>query len=225
MWRIIRAEVSYHKYVFLFFLALMPALIVHEMHGPAERIPPAILIWMLVFLPVNTWVSVRAKDKRELQYMQLPVAAWEIGAARISIVLASGLASAALYAVLHLALVPAAPFHIKAFLASTLGVLLLYSLVFIVSDRVVGSRALSDAKTWIVILLCFMVLGNLYLLIATRRLRRSGGPPPFFIRALEYLFEHHPFSTDLRTTVTICVVIALALLSILSFTRRKTQIA
>lgn len=225
MWRIVRAEVSYHRYVFLFFLALMPALIVHEMRGPVERIPPGVLIWLLVFLQVNTWASVRAKDKRELQYMQLPVASWKIGAARIAVVLATGLASAALYAALHLGLAPTTPFHIKAFLASTLGVLFLYSLVFIVSDRVVGSRAFADAKTWMVVLLGFTVLGNIYLLIATRRFRRSGGAPPLFIRWLEYLFEHHPFSTDLHTTVTICVVIALALLSILSFTRRKTQFA
>ena len=225
MWRIVRSEVSYHKYIFLVFLALMPALILHEMHGPVERIHPALLIWMLVFLPVNTWVSMRAKDKRELQYMQLPVAAWRIGAARIVVVLGSALVSTGLYAGLHKVFVPDAPFHFNAFLVSTLGVLFLYSLVFIIGDRVVGSRTLRDSKTWITVVLAFMVLGNVYLLLVTRRARRSTGQAPFFIRAIGYIFEHHPFSSDLHTTVTVCVVIALSLLSILSFTRRRTQIA
>jgi hypothetical protein len=188
MWRIVRAELSYHRYIFLVFLAMMPALIVHEMRGPVERIPPAILIWMLVFLPVNTWVSLRAKDKRELQYMQLPIAAWKIGAARVAVVLASALASAALYAILHLALVPDAPFHLKAFSVCTLSVLFLYSLVFIVMDRVVGSRRLNDARIWITIFAAFMLLGNVYLLLLARRTRRSGGAPPLFFRALHYLF-------------------------------------
>ena len=225
MWRIIRAEVSYHKYIFLVFLALIPGLIVHEMRGPVERVHPALIIWMLVFLPVNTWVSVRAKDKRELQYTQLPIAAYKIGAARIALVLGSALATTAVYSVLHFIVVPDAPFHLRAFLVSIAGVLFLYSLVFIIMDRVVGSRTLRDGKVWITIVLAFMVLGNVYLLIATRRLRRAGGEPPFFIKVIEYVFEHHPFSTDVHTAVTVCVVIALALLSIVSFTRRKTQVA
>ncbi len=225
MWRIIRAEVSYHRYIFLTFLALMPLVILHEMMGPVERIPPVVLIWLLVFLQVNTWVSVRAKNKHELQYMQMPVPAWEIGAARIMVVLGSALASAALYVALHLLFARSAPIHIKAFFAVTLIVMFIYSLVFIATDRLVGSRFMRDSKLWITIFLGFMVLGNVYMLFATRRLRRSGGAPPAFIRALDYVFEHHPFSTDLHTTVTVCAVIALSLLSIFSFTRRKTQIA
>ena len=225
MWNIIRAEVSYHRYIFLAFLALIPLLVVHEMMGPVERIPPAIAIWMIVFLPVNTWVSVRAKDKRELQYMQMPVEAYKIGVARILMVLGSALASTAVYLALHMLFAQSAPLHIKAFFASTLTVLFIYSLVFIVADRIVGNRALSDAKIWISIILGFMVLGNLYMLLLSRRSHRSGGAPPAFIRALGYVFEHHPFSTNLHTTVTICVVTALVVLSVVSFTRRKTQFA
>jgi len=225
MWNIIRAEVSYHRYIFLTFLAFVPLLIVHEMMGPAERIPPAIVIWMIVFLPVNTWVSVRAKDKRELQYMQMPVKAYKIGMARILMVLGSALASTAVYLALHMIFAQSAPLHLGAFFASTLAILFIYSLVFIVGDRVVGHRGLSDAKIWISIFMGFMVLGNLYLLLLTRRARRSGGEPPAFIRALGYVFEHHPFSTNLHTTVTVCVVAALVVLSVVSFTRRKTQFA
>jgi hypothetical protein len=225
MWSIIRAEVSYHKYIFLIFLALMPALIVYETIGPVEVVHPGIIIWMLVFLPVNTWVSVRAKDKRELQYMHLPVKAWEIGAARILIVLGSAVASTALYLALHLLFAHSAPLHLKVFLVSLLGVLFLYSMVFIVMDRVVGNKTLRDGKTWITILLAFMVLGNVYLLLLTRRARHTAGEPPLFLKLIEYIFKHHPFSTDVHTAVTICVVIALALLSIFTFTRRRTQFA
>jgi len=223
MWRIIRAEVSYHKYIFLGFLAGMPLLIVHELAGPAEMIHPALIIYMLVLLPVNFWVSLRAKQKAELQYTQLPIPAWEIGAARVVMVLGTALISFALYMVLHVVVAPSAPLHYKAFLVSTAGVLFLYSLVFIIMDLVMGNRHLQDAKIWITIILAFMVIGNVYLLIATRRIRRETGEPPFFIKAIEYIFEHHPFSTDLHTTVTVCIVVALALLSIFSFTRRKTQ--
>ena len=223
MWRIIRAEVSYHKYMFLAFLAAMPALIIHEMIGPVERVHPAFIIWMLVFLPVNFWVAFRAKDKRELQFMQLPVKAWEIGAARVIVVLGSALVSTALYTALHVIVTPSAPLHIKAFLVSVAGVTFLYSIVFIVTDRVLGYRGLSDAKIWITVIMAFMVVGNLYLLLATRRMRRAGGEPPLFIRAISYFFEHHPFSTNLHTTVTVCVIVALALLSVWTFTRRKTQ--
>jgi hypothetical protein len=225
MWNIIRAEVSYHRYIFLAFLALTPLLIVHEMMGPVERIPPAIGIWLIVFLPVNTWVSVRAKDKRELQYMQMPVEACKIGVARILMVLGSALASTAVYLTLHMIFAQSAPLNINAFFVSTLAVLFIYSLVFIVGDRVVGNRALSDAKIWISILMGFMVLGNIYLLLLSRRLHRSGGEPPAFIRALGYIFEHHPFSSNLHTAVTICVVTALVVLSVVSFTRRKMQFA
>lgn len=225
MWRIIRTEVSYHKYIFLAFLAMMPALVVHEMMGPVERVHPVFIIWMLVLLPVNIWVSVRAKDKRELQYTQLPVPAREIGAARIVIVLGSALVSTAVYTVLHVIVAPSAPLHLRPFLISILAVLFIYSLVFIVSDRALGYRRLRDAKIWITMFLGFVMLGNVYLLLLTKRARRTGGEPPLFIEAIDYVFEHHPFSSNLHTTVTICVVVALALLSIASFTRRKTQFA
>jgi|GEM_PF-2546765 len=223
MWRIIRAEASYHKWLFLGFLAAMPGLIIHEMIGPVERVHPAFLIWILIFMPINFWVSFRAKDKRELQYTQLPVKVREIGAARILMVLGSALVSTALYTVLHVIVTPSAPLHIKAFLVSILSVVFLYSLVFIIMDRVMGHPRLGDAKTWIVVIMGFMVLGNVYALIATRRLRRVGGEPPFFIKIIEYVFEHHPFSSDLHTTVTVCVVVGLAIFSVWSFTRRKTQ--
>ena len=225
MWRIIRAELTYHKLVFLPFLALIPALIVFEIHGPVERIGPGVLIWVLLFLPVNTWVSLRAKDKRELQYIQLPVAAWKIGLARIAVVLAPTLASMALYVLLHMSLAPSAPIHLKAFFASTLAVLFLYSIVFIVQDRIVGNRWLRDGKVWIMAAVALMLLGNVYLLVITRRARGFRDNPPLFIRVLDYVFRHHPFSTDSSTAVTTCVVVAFALLSIVSFIRRKTQIA
>jgi hypothetical protein len=223
MWHIIRAEALYHKYLFLAFLALMPALVLHEMSGPVERVHPAFLIWMLVFLPVNFWVSLRSKDKRELQYSQLPIRPAEIGAARVAMVVASALASMALYLVLHVIVAPSAPLHLGAFLVSGVTVLFIYSVIFIVSDRLVGNRTLSDAKVWITIILGFIVLGNLLLLMGTRSARRSGGEPPAIARALSYFFEHHPFSTDLHATVTVCIVVSLAVLSIWSFTRRKTQ--
>lgn len=223
MWRIIRAEVSYHKYLFLVFLALMPALVLHEKAGPTESLHPVFLIWMIVFLPVNFWVSLRAKDKRELQYSELPIRPVEIGAARIAVVVGSALVSTALYLLLHAIVAPSAPLHAGAFLVSTVTVLFIYSLVFIVSDRLVGSQKLSDAKIWITIVLGFIVLGNVVLLMATRGARRAGGEPPMIARALSYFFEHHPFSTSLHTTVTVCVVLTLAALSVFSFTRRRTQ--
>jgi hypothetical protein len=193
------------------------------MIGPVERVHPAFLIWMFVFLPVNFWVAFRAKDKRELQFMQMPIRAWEIGAARVLVVLGSALVSTAVYMVLHVIVTPSAPLHIKAFLVSVAGVVFLYSVVFIVTDRVLGHRGLADAKIWITVVLAFMVLGNLYLLVATRRARRLSAEPPLFIKAISYFFEHHPFSTSLHTTVTVCVVVALALLSVWTFTQRKTQ--
>ena len=225
MWRIIRAEISYHRFIFLPFLALIPALIVFEVHGPVERVHPALIIWVLLFLPVNTWVSLRAKDRRELQYTQLPIAAWQIGTARVAVVLVTALASTVVYTLLHATLAPSAPLHLKAFLAGTLGILFLYSIVFIVQDRLVGNRWLKDGKVWIMALLSLTLLGNVYLLVMTRRARDSGANPPLLIKAVGYIFKHHPFSTDLSTAVTACVVLAIALLSILSFTRRKTQIA
>jgi hypothetical protein len=225
MWRIIRAELGYHRSVFLPVLVLIPALIVFEMRGPVERITPALLIWMLLLLPVNTWVSLRAKDKRELQYMQLPVAAWQIGAARIAVVLMFAFASTAVYALFHVTLAPSAPLYIRAFLASSLAVVFMYSIVFIVQDRLVGSSWLRDAKVWIMALAALMLLGNVYLLVITRRARNLRTSPPLFIRALDYVFKHHPFSTDLSIAVTTCVVLVVAMLSVLSFIRRKTQIA
>jgi hypothetical protein len=225
MWRIIKAELIYHKFVFLPFVALVPALIVFEMRGPVERVAPGLIIYMLLLLPVNTWVSLRAKDKRELQYMQLPIAAWRIGMARIAIVFAPALVSMALYTVLHLSLAPSAVIRFKAFFASTLGVVFIYSIVFIVQDRIVGNRWLRDSKVWIMAAVALMLVGNVYLLVITRRARGFGDDPPLFIRMLGYVFRHHPFSTDVSTAVTTCVVVALALLSVISFTRRKTQIA
>ena len=60
MWRLVRAEFIHHKYLFLVSFGLAPLAIAYDVLQPARVPPSGILIWLLMFLTVNTWVSLRA---------------------------------------------------------------------------------------------------------------------------------------------------------------------
>lgn len=224
MWHIVKGEFLYHRLLFAISLVLTPFIIAYELTGLEDAPGVGLFMWLLMFLTVNTWVSMQAKEKRDIMYVQLPLPVWQVGLARLMVVTMTCLGISTLCAALHLAAVRTVPLALKPFLTATTAILFLYSLVFIVRDHVIGNKHLRDAKLWVLLGLGLMAVGNVYLLLVTKKAAYAGEAPPFFLRAVGYLFVHHPFSTPAKTVFSVTLTLALAVLSTSTFTRRKTHV-
>ena len=82
MWRIVRAEFLYHKFIFILFLGLTPLVVLFRTMWYEEADTSSVMVWVLLFLTVNTWVSLKLKEKRDVLYVLSPLPVWQVGLAR-----------------------------------------------------------------------------------------------------------------------------------------------
>ena len=222
MWRILKAEIKYNRTNFLLFLIMIPVVLIYAVYRPSGM--PHFIVWLMAFLMVNTWNALRIREKREFQLVQLPVSVRELALARMLMVLISPAIFVGVYAALYFTANPGGAINLRVVLTLYGLIVILFSLAFIFRDRFIGGKLLKQGKTAVMILVGLGVVANIYGLIAFRRARDSNGPPPAFIRALVYVFENNPSTTNMRTVVFVAVSLGLAFLTIVTFRRRRTYI-
>jgi len=238
MWRILRAEFAYSRINYVIFLVFIPMLLIFGLYRPSSS--ALYVAWLATFLMINGWNATRIKEKRELQLAQLPVASPEVALVRLLMVSVPPAFILLLYVAVHLLLRPSLPVPADAGIAIPVSnwlsmpvralltlyglVVLVFSLIFIFRDTFLGTRFLKQGKILLVILIGFGVAANIYGIALARRVSATGAQPPAAIRALGYLIENNPSTTTARTLVFLVVCLACALLSILTFTRRRTHL-
>jgi hypothetical protein len=222
MWRILKAEIKYNRTSFVLFLITIPVVLIYAAYTPSGL--PHFIAWLMAFLMVNTWNALRIREKREFQLVQLPVSVRQLALARMLMVILSPAIFVGIYAVIQSAVDPKGQTNLRALLTLYGLIVLIFSLAFVFRDRAIGSKLLKQGKIAIVALGGLGVAANIYALVVFRRLSDSSGPPPAFIRALAYVLENNPSTTNSRTIVFLVVSLALALLTVVTFVRRRTYI-
>jgi len=238
MWRILRAEFSYSRVGYLSFLVLIPMTLIFGLFRPS---PSALYItWLMTFLMINIWNASRIREKRELQLAQLPINSRNMALARVLLVALPAALVLLIYMLIHALMSPALPvspdpgavagplgglaFPLRGLLTLYGLVVLVFSLAFIFRDTFLGTRYLKHGKIVLVLLIGLGVAANVYGIIAFRQARETGASPPEIIAAIGYLIDNNPSTTTARTIVFLAVCLASALLSMVTFTRRRTHL-
>ena len=222
MWQILKAEIAYNRLNHLGFLLLIAPLLAYS--SVRESAAPAILAWVLMFLMVNNWNAFRIREKRSLQLVQLPVAVRSVGLARFLLIVFLSGSFMLVYALLQAVFTPETATGARVILCLFGLTVSIFALGLIFRDRFVGTKALGRGKVLLVTVLGLVVFANFYFLILARRASTTGAEPPAFVRALRFAIAHNPANTAAGTAVLVTVGLALGLLSVITFARRKTHV-
>jgi hypothetical protein len=223
MWRLIKSEFKYNWINFSLFLAAIPLLFLVQLRY--RDIGASFFSFILLVLMINTWNALQIREKRDFQYIQLPLPIRRLALARILIVLISCAAFVGLFVVLHLAFLRAAPVNTRLFLTILGLVVSVFSLAFMFRDRFLGSKALMRGKVVLVTLLAGTLLLNIMTWMAINQAKRQGSEPPGITRVFEFVEQHSPTASNLNTAIFLAVSLGLAYLTIETFARRRSQIS
>jgi hypothetical protein len=222
MWHILRAEIAYNRLNYAFFLLLLVPVLAYD--AARESATPTFLAWLFMFLMVNNWNAFRIREKRSFQLAQLPVAARTVGMARFALLAFFSGSYAAIYALLRLIAIPEDPIGGRIILSIFALTVTIFALVLMFRDRFVGTKALVQGKTFLVVILGLAVAANFYGIIVARRASQAGAGTPGFVKVMEFASAHNPAATVSGTAVFVAASLGLGLLSVLTFARRRTHV-
>ena len=221
MWNILRAELSYSKFAFAVFFATIPLLVIlNVLSGGGERI---YVTWFVILMAINYWNAKRIKEKRDFHLAQLPLPMKDIGRARAIIVILT----AATYLIVHWGVRGAAGrggiglMH-AAFVFGL--VVSIYSGLLIFRDRYVGTKSLIHGKILLIVILGVLFGVGFYAMIVTEEAAETGGEPPAFLRAFDYVIRNNPLNNPVFMLCFVAASLVLAYVSVITFQRRKTNI-
>jgi LPXTG-motif cell wall-anchored protein len=220
MWRIVEAEIRYNRLNFIFFLALVVIVGLVTTYGPITHV----LAWMMAFLGVNNWLAFRTREKRNLQFVQLPVSAGRIALARLLMILLPVGVFLGLFSLMYRATGPQSQINIRVILMLFALVVSIFSIALIFRDTFVGTKALRHGKVILVVLLSATAMLNFYTFMIARRVAGTNAEPPALIRLIRFVDQHNPSTSNTSTVAFLAIGLGLAGLTLLTFKRRKTHI-
>jgi hypothetical protein len=222
MWHVIKSEFKYSWINFALFLASVPLLFLVELRYRDAGL--GFFSFILLILMINNWNAFQIREKRDFMNIQLPLAVRRLGLARVLILLISCAAFVGLFVVLRLALATSTPINFRMLLAMAGSVVSVFSLAFMFRDRFLGSRALMRGKVVLVVLLTAVLSLNIAAWVAVNQAKQHGSEPPRIVRVFDFFEKHNPTTSNLNTAIFLVVSLALALLTIETFARRRSQI-
>jgi hypothetical protein len=222
MWNILKAELSYSRFAFIVFFATIPLLVVlgAVSGGVRER---AYVVWFVILMAVNYWNATRIKEKRDFQLAQLPVTRKNVGRARASMIVVTTASYLIVYGIVRSAFARGGlnPQHALLIFGFVVAI---YSALLMFRDRYVGTKSLMRGKALLVAVLGVLFGAGIYAMIVTDEAVETGGEPPMFLRAIDYVFRHSPLGHPVFLTCFVAASLLLAYLSVITFQRRKTNV-
>lgn len=223
MWHIIKAELIYHKYTFLGFLAFVPLVCYYEFVISEIRIGYVLIIsYMLTVF----WNVLRNKEKRESQLICLPLSIRRIAAIRILMLVVLCIGASLLYSLIYVVLNFRSPEESIKLLAY-LGIILFgFSIYFAFRD--LGFEffvKLGFTKKRVIPIVIVLGVGiQLLTLYAILQTRSSGQIHAImnYLDKINWLFD--PSVNNLQITLFFIFSLGLAYLTLFTFGYRRSYI-
>lgn len=206
MWRILEADLRYHKGILMMFLPLILA----YSNGflPALAAP---------FLMVNSIIPFRSREKRDRLQAVLPVTLRQIGMARILLVILPCLAWYLVFLLFWWSYGAAGWEEVRWVMIFFGAIVAGYSVAFLLNDLFLFTRAAT--KLIVVGLLLFSL--SLWLALD---LKSSASPDFVVIRVIDTAQAYNPFRGVFGNFLFLAASLALAALSVFTFVRRKSHL-
>jgi hypothetical protein len=235
MWTLIKSELKYYKIHFLFWFNLLLLLVFIQAWLPLlptfmqEGMNPVtfsfVLFW-IIFLMFQMWVTLRNKENRTFQLISLPISYFSIAVARILMILFP----CVLLLLISTILIFVGDFPTSNVLRRLIiinGIIIsVFSLYFIIRDLFLPFfRRIGLSKERIIAgaLLLGVALNLLGLLVFIKT--KSGNANfNFFNKIHNILVTYNPFSGDYGLIKFVLFFMSLAFLSVITFSRSKSYL-
>ncbi len=222
MWPILKAEISYNKILFAIYLMMVigVALLEHALDDGGR-----FYVALILFLVVQNWLSLKAKEKRDRFIARLPKSQKSIGGLRIGMIIASAALIICIYKVMHLVLgiqghanYPVTGWKLLSYVSI---VLFGFSLYFIFTDMV--TPRLRELKNFEVIkeriFQILVLLGVVLQILGFVAFMTKA--PNALTRVFDLLFFNNPLDEVRNIQLFAGISVLVAWLSIKTFSRRR----
>ena len=224
MFRIFKAEFDYNKYAFGGILAfVIPICILEAM---LEDLPTFYIIIPMFWIGLF-WIMIRNKEIREYYFAQLPLSRCKLALARIGMIILYSLIIMGFYELIPFIFKFRGPanypvstknlvtyFAIVLFIFSTYFIIRDFTLFFLRSNRFFKLNK-EHTKTLLILIAVVLNLLGVFAFIAR---------PAIIVNIFEFFIHNNPLA-DLNNVIRFSAIsLALAVLSIASYTRRKAYL-
>jgi hypothetical protein len=221
MWELIKSDLDYHKNSILLFLGIIFFVFIYNTSispGNAE-----FLIVLMTFMMINSFVTYRAREKRNRLYFRLPLSTRELGASRIFTVYVLAILAIGVLFVSHQVFQRQISFpYLRMTFLVGLSVFL-FSLYFIFNDiftSLFKKYGRFIVMLGVLVLAMFMVLG----IVVMKQTNTTGSPPNLMISIIDFVKNNNPFSGYSGWIRFLRVVLVLSFITLFTFNRRKSYI-
>lgn len=224
MFHIFKAEFDYNRYAFMgVLLIVIPICILEAMLEDLPRFYVTIpMFWIGLY-----WLMIRNKEIREYYFVQLPHSRCKLALARIGMIVLPSLVIMGFYELIHFIFQyrgPANyPVSIKNLVTFLAIILFIFSVYFIMRDFILfflrSNRFFKLRKEQSKTILLFAMLAVNILGVFALIMR-----PALIGKVFEYFIHDNPFADVNNVIIFSAITLALAVLSVASYSRRKAYL-
>jgi len=221
MWKLIKSDIDYQKNSLILFLGMIFFVFIYNTSispGNAE-----FMIFLMTFMMMNSFVTYRAREKRNRLHFRLPLSARELAGSRIFTVYVLAILAIGVMFISHLLFQRQISFPYQRISVMVGMSIFLFSLYFIFND--IFTSLFKKYGRFIVMLgvlvvAMFMVLG----IVVIKQTNEAGSSPGQLMTIIDFIKNINPFSGSSGGIRFLRVVLVLSFITIFTFNRRKSYI-
>ncbi len=221
MWKLIKSDLEYQKNSIILFLGIIFFVYIYNAFispGNAE-----FMIFLMTFMMINSFITIRAREKRNRLHFHLPVSTNELGGSRILIVYVLSLLSVGVLFISDQLFQGQVSFQyqrITFMIAISIFLFLLYFIFYDIFTSFFKKYGRFFVMVGVIILALFMVLG----FVVMKQTNATGSPPGLLISIIDFIKNNNPFTGRSGWIRFLRVILVLSFITIFTFNRCKSYV-
>jgi len=223
MWRILKAEFIYSKWLILVYLLFVPLIAIQKVSPFLEDVPAAYVLFLLCFVTMQNWLVWKNKNRRDNHLARLPVSYLHLALARILMFV---LIWAFFWSMFSLICgIFSAEIDLKSALIALAVLLTGFAIYYVIRDhlyeffRTQGFTVQKFAFSLVLLMLGLNVLG-IFFFIRTA----ESGTPPVSLDIMKTAARYFIYADNTETFKIMAVATMFVLISIASFLKKKSHL-
>ena len=219
MWKLIKSDIDYQRNSIILFLGMIFFVFIYNTSispGNAE-----FMIFLMTFMMINSFVTYRAREKRNRLHFRLPLSARELGGSRILTAYVLAILAIGVLFISHQLFQRQVSFPYQRILVMVGMSIFLFSLYFIFNDiftSLFKKYGRFIVMLGVLVLAMFMVLG----IVVVKQTNAAGSPPAQLMSIIDFVKNINPFAGSSGWIRFLRVILVLSFITIFTFNRRKS---
>jgi hypothetical protein len=221
MWKLIKSDLDYHKNSILLFLGIIFFVFIYNTSispGNAE-----FLIFLMTFMMMNSFVTYRAREKRNRLHFRLPLSARELAGSRILFVYVLATLAIGILFISHQLFQRQVSFpylRMTVLVGMSVFLSLLYFIFYDIFISLFKKYGRFIVMLGVLVVAMFMVLG----IVVMKQTNEAGSSPGQLISIIDFIKNINPFAGRSGGIRFLRVILVLSFITIFTFNRRKSYV-